>query len=236
MSDEVNPKLRRNVSDHAHDLLLALSSAVDVHVPGWGSAFGYLVGEVIPNRREDRFAEYLAKLGRKLTELEQSMSMFNQLSSEKLALFEDGGRESARSTTSNRIDTVADIVARGISADDFEASMRRDLLALFAGLSDGEIVTLARYAGINSDPADKISTLGVDRETAWKRLRARAEFHEARLLSLGLLEKKQTLAKNRYATGSRRSESPQKIVEDRPRITSVGTALLVEVGLLSRTL
>lgn len=236
MSDEIHPSLRKNASDHAHELLLALSSAVDVAAPGWGSSFGYLVGEVIPNRRPDRIARFLTKLVHKLELLDQRCSILEQLSAEKAALFEDGGREAVRSTSDDRIDRVAEIVASGMVGDDLETALRRDLLALFASLSDGELASLAAYAGIRPDIPEAPQDVQIDRKTAMNalaRMRSVSDFHRVRLISLGLLEQKQVLVPDRYRLGSRaREANPQKLVTERPNPTAVGRALLVELGLL----
>jgi hypothetical protein len=236
MSDDVHPLLRKNASDHAHDLMLALSSAVDVAMPGWGSAFGYLVGEVIPNRRPDRVVRFLTRLAKKLERLDQRCSMLEHLSAEKAALFEDGGREAARSTSDERINRVAEIVASGMLGDDLETTMRRDLLALFASLSDGEIATLAAYAGIRPDMPEVPQDVQLDRKTAMNalaRMRSVSDFHRVRLISLGLLEQKQVLVPDKYRLGTRaREANPQKLVTERPNLTAVGRALLVELGLL----
>lgn len=233
MSEDVHPTLRRNVSDQAHDLLVALSSGVDILAPGWGSAFGYLVGEVIPNRREERFAEYLTKLGRKLAQLSQDISLIRELGPERTALFEDGAREAARSTTAERIERVAGIVAGGISSGEDQALLTRELLAVFASLSDAEVATLASYAGIQPQPSQQSGPLP-ERAVVMEAMRehqVRLKLRTGRLLSLGLLEERQALVAENYRLNDR---TGQRLVKDRPTVTPLGRAILIEVGLIDR--
>jgi hypothetical protein len=234
VSDDLPSSLKRNASDHASDLLLAITSAVDIAAPGMGSAFGYLVGQVIPNRRQERIVVFLAKTARNLEKLDQRVSTIELMSPEKAALLEDGARDASRSTTAARIEKIADIVAHGISADDAEAGLQRDLLTLFSSLSDSEVATLAGLAGFRSGPSSEGAPISSEQEGVSglsNRTAARRDFNLVRLVSLGLAERGVSLVPDRHRLGSRaRSENPQKLVTEPPRPTAVGRALLAELG------
>jgi hypothetical protein len=233
VSGEIHPSLRRNASDHAHDLLVALASAVDIHAPGWGSAFGYLVGEVIPNRREERFAEYLTKLGQKLAQLNREVDLLRDLGPERTALFEDGAREAARSTTTERIERIAGVVAAGLSLDENQASIARELLAVFANLSDAEVATLASYAGVQPQASPQ-SEPPLERAVIMEAMRehqTRLKLRTSRLLSLGLLEEHQALVAENYRLNDR---TGQRLVKNPPTVSPLGYAVLMEIGLLER--
>jgi hypothetical protein len=233
MTDDIHPSLKPNAADRAHDLLLALSSAVDLYAPGWGSAFGYIVGDVIPNRRDERFARYLTKLSRRLSAIEQSLERIRNLGDEGLALFEDGARESARATSDERIERIVEIVGLGVSSDENSASLAREMLALFASLSDAEVAALASYAGVQpkfSPPNGPSPDRAVLME-AMRNNQIALQLRTSRLVSAGVLEEPQVVVQENYALTDR---SGAKLVKDRPRVTPLGRALLVEIGVLPR--
>lgn len=232
MADEVHFSLRPNAADRAHDLLVALSSTIDLCVPGFGSVFGLLVGEVIPNRREDRVAQYLTKLARRLDAIEDGLERMKNAGDEGLALFEDGARESARATSDQRIDRIVELVGAGIAADENRASLKREMLALLGSLSDAEVAALAAYAGIRPETPNYEGP-PLDRAVRMEAMLSNQlalELRTSRLVSLGLLEERQVLVPENYRLNDR---TGSKLVKDRPQVTALGRALLGEIGLLS---
>lgn len=123
MTETVHPSLQPTPGDRIADILRALGSSIDLVAPGWGSVFGSLIGEVIPNLREQRTAEYLTKLGQRLAALEAGFeAMSGGLGVESLALFEDGARDASRATSSERIARIGYVVANGMAHGDAQAS------------------------------------------------------------------------------------------------------------------
>ena len=64
---------------------------------------------------------------------------------EAVDLVESGGHLAARATTSERISRIAEIVFRGLEADEASLIRRRRLLALFGEIDDDEFVLLNAY-------------------------------------------------------------------------------------------
>src|SRR5207302_7837667 len=101
--------------------------AVDVAMPGMGSFFGMLIGQIIPNQRNERLVEYVTRLSRRLAvvegqfrqasaaDLEQSPAdaaeayakIASPLGPEQLALFEDGAYAAARATSPERNERIS---------------------------------------------------------------------------------------------------------------------------------
>ena len=152
------PALRENTSDRAVTGLRAITSAIDVIMPGAGSLFGELAGVVIPNQRGQRLVEYVARLGRLLRDhseilraqndrVEDLESAFREIASklgaEQVALFEAGARSSAQTTSRERIAQIAKIVAEGLTSDDAKTERQRRMLEIVSDLSDLDVLTLS---------------------------------------------------------------------------------------------
>jgi hypothetical protein len=154
MSDKKLPaSLEPTASDRAVQGLQAITSAVDMAVPGVGSFFGALVGQIIPNQRNERLVEYCVRLGRRLQVAEGAVedlrarleALAANLTPEQLALFEDGAAAAVKATSEDRVDTIARIVAAGLTNDDAKAADQRRLLDLLNELSDEDVVVLCSY-------------------------------------------------------------------------------------------
>lgn len=154
MPNDLVPSLRESAADKAVAGSQLVSSIIDAVVPGAGGFFGLLVGQIIPNQRADRLAEFATRLSRRLHIAEGAVEHLNEqfealarsLSAEQIALFEDGAIAAARATSQDRIEGVAKIVAEGLSADDVKAIDQRRLLNLISDLSDEDIVVLTSYS------------------------------------------------------------------------------------------
>lgn len=200
--------LRPNANDRVAQGLLALTSIVDQAVPGAGSFFGALVGEVIPGQRLERLAEYATRLARRLRLNEDRVddlhSRFEQvarnLDEQQRALFEDGAVAATRATSTERIEHIARVVSEGINGNSATASERRRFLNLLNELSDEDVVVLvSKTWSKGRDPDFRkrhqalLEPIGAhmssprsehDREVLRKH-------RTARLVRLGVLEEKQ---------------------------------------------
>lgn len=234
MTDSIHPSLQPTAADRIADALRAVTSAVDLVAPGWGSVFGGLIGEVIPNLRDKRSAEYLSQLGRRLAALEVEVEeVSSRMGVEALALFEEGARDSSRATSAERIERIAYIVANGISVGEAQSSLGRDILRLIDDLSDGDIATLAAMAGYVRPPAPQPGeTATPDRArlmNALHEMKEVTDLRTARLLSRGLLERKTSVGPDQYRLNDRKAV---KLVVERPTITALGRRVLSEVGII----
>lgn len=153
MSADIAPSLRANAGDHAASSLQALTSAVDLLQPGAGSFFGALIGQVIPNQRVERLAEFATRLGRRLVVAEGAVENLHEtykklaesLGVQQRALFEDGAYAASRATSNERLEAIANVVSEGLSADEVRASEQRRLLHLLSELTDEDVVALCQY-------------------------------------------------------------------------------------------
>lgn len=157
MAEDIHPALKAGAADHAATALKAISSAVDIVVPGAGSVFGELISFVIPNLRSQRFEEFLTRLARRIGKTEQRLdALIERLGPEQVALFEDGARGAVRATTSERIDRFARLVANGLTADEAEAERNRVLVALLEQVSETDLFYLDGFVGrMGPDPRGK---------------------------------------------------------------------------------
>jgi hypothetical protein len=153
MVDETNiPRaLRPNASDRARTLLSLLTSSVDVVAPGFGSVFGGLISEVLPNLRERRVEEYLRRLALQLAAVKEGLraleDRINRVSEEHLALIQEGAQRAADATTKDRIARLAAVVADGVlSPQQSAAAGARRVLRTLADLDEIELETLTRLA------------------------------------------------------------------------------------------
>ena len=189
MPDELDKTWR----DHA---ALATKIATSL-VPIVGGPLGEVITEAIPRLRQDRIIEYLRQLDEKMGTLEEELTGRLLADEERIDLIETGGHIAARATTSERIAYIAEIVFRGLSAEETNLIRRKRLLGLFGEIDDEEFLLLHAYGksnrGFSSNAWDAIdrpppALLGSSREELDE-----AELYEVgeqNLLRLGLLERR----------------------------------------------
>ena len=114
-------------------------------VPVFGGPLAELITEVIPRQRQERIVEYLRQLDARLTNLEKERVGRILADAEKIDLIESGGYLAARATTSDRISKIAEIVFRGLKADEVNDMRRKRLLGLFGEIDDDEFLLLNAY-------------------------------------------------------------------------------------------
>ena len=166
-------------------------------VPVVGGPLAELITEAIPRLRQERIVEYLRDLDARTATLETEQANRILDDVEKIDLVESGGYLAARATTSERISRIAEIVFRGLEADEANAIRRKRLLALFGDVDDDEFLLLnahgQSYGGNGSDAWD-----AVDRPEPAHLESSRGQLDNAKLydagrehlLRLGLLQHK----------------------------------------------
>ena len=137
MSDQLD-------NDKRDRLALATKVAVSL-VPFVGGPLGELITEVIPRLRQDRIVEYLRELEVRLATLENEKVERILTDVENVDLVESGGFLAARATSSERISRIAEIVFRGLGADEAHVLRRKRLLGLFGEIDDDEFLLLKAY-------------------------------------------------------------------------------------------
>lgn len=248
MTDDVHPRLRQQAADYAAELLKAVTSPFDLVLPGSSKIVDFFIDQALP-RREERFAQFLTELSRRLKVIEERLgeSCFGPWSPEKQALFEDGARAATRSLSNERIEQVAGVVADGLSEDDAGVQRTRLLLDLISELSDLDVIVLASKTELAAD-ADWSAKHGpalvagrVERPFTYAShdeylAHRTAETEKAlvtglqidRLIKLGLMAQ----AEQHYLDASRTLRGPPRIARrvDYPKITPLGLLVLQRLG------
>jgi hypothetical protein len=267
--DELPEELRPNAVDFA----ISASAVLDALGPGAGTFFGILIGTIIPGQRLDRIAGYLVQLSRRcrflrdlldlhterlegvearVTTFEAAItSLAHLLTSDQVALFEDGAFAASRATTATRIEHIAEIVARGLD-EESEARRSRQFAGLLAQVSDEEVIVLCAFSrGYNRDrewlerhsellAADRVPTYRDRFSPEAQQAREKAAIRQYRidhLVTLGLLaiEEQQSVDNLTALAARARGRIPDKIavtkVRARPSLSTLGQMLLDYAGL-----
>ena len=166
-------------------------------LPIVGGPLGEVIAEAIPRLRQDRIVEYLRQLNERVETLGKEHVERILADEERIDLVETGGYLAARSTTPDRISKIAEIVFRGLCAEEVNIVRRKRLLALFGEVDDDEFLLLNAYGqsqGLGrTDVWDAVNRpapahLGSSREQIDKT--ELYELGKQNLLRLGLLERK----------------------------------------------
>lgn len=177
------------------DALAATSRALAGLIPGFGGVVGEFFTKTIPAQRMDRIVAYLRQLKSRLDE--QDAAIANLMKDpERADLIEEGAYQAARATTTDRIASIAALVANGITSDEANIVRQKRLARLLSEIDDDEVLLLNAYGqsfgGDGSAAWDAIDrpyppsiNEGIDRLDASKLFDAGQD----NLLRLGLLEK-----------------------------------------------
>ena len=128
-----------------HDRLALVTKVAASLVPVVGGPLTELITEVIPRLRQDRIVEYLRELEARLATLENEKAERILTDVENVDLVESGGYLAARATSSERLSRIAEIVFRGLEADEAHVLRRKRLLGLFSEIDDDEFLLLKAY-------------------------------------------------------------------------------------------
>lgn len=223
-----------DLNENARDRLVALTRGAANAVPFVGGLLGELVTGVIPQQRQDRIVAYLRELSERLDLMEVDSVRAALANPEKIDLIERGGYQAIRSTSTERITQIAEVVTNGLKSDDTEVIRRKRLLTLLSEIDDDEGAILAAY-GLSYGTGDysqwdKIRRpdpphLGSDRsELDQSQLYDAGKEH---LLRLGLLQRNYgNVKKGQYPDFDKNSGGFKGSVE----ISYLGRMLLREIG------
>lgn len=211
------------------DRIAAVVKSVGGAVPWVGSAIVELVSNIIPNQRIDRVERYLGMLTQELSRLESGLSGSILVEPENVALLEDGMFQAARSTTDERREYIAKVVAKGISAEERRKVHSRRILSLLGDIDDEELMILDAYADRAKEKFERVrppvTSLGSDQSAI--DTEALYEAGRDKLERLGLLRFNQKFDKDtgqmEFDLRGRRRGSY--------RITRLGVLLLKSIGI-----
>jgi len=138
-------KLPDTLSTNTADYVATAAKAVLGCVPVVGSLLAELAGTVIPNQRTDRLVRFAAELGKRLEATEQA-SIRSQLTNENFTdLVEEGLREAARSTSDERRQHIAQVIANSIMSEEITYIESKHLLRILGEINDIEVIWLRFY-------------------------------------------------------------------------------------------
>lgn len=204
-------------------------------VPIVGGPLGEVIAETIPRLRQERIVEYLRQLNKRVETLEKEHVERISADEERIDLVETGGHLAARSTTTDRISKIAEIVFRGLCEEEANIIRRKRLLALFGEVDDDEFLLLNAYG----------QSQGLGRTDAWDAIDRPAPAHlgssqeeidktelyelgQQNLLRLGLLERKyDNMKRGEYPPFDPKSGG----FKSRIQIAYLGRMLLLEAGI-----
>lgn len=189
--------MRDELDENWIDVTVSVTKMAASLLPLVGGAFVELISETIPRQRQERIIEYLRQLKDRVLTLEEEHVTRLLSDKEGIDLIESGAHLAVRATTSERIARIAEIVFRGLSAEETNFIRRKRLLGLFGDIDDDEFMLLKAYGEsggrLGSDAWEAIdrpppAVLGssrrqIDEENLF-------EIGNQNLLRLGLLERK----------------------------------------------
>tara|TARA_R110002072_G_scaffold150962_1_gene300019 strand:- start:497 stop:1231 length:735 start_codon:yes stop_codon:yes gene_type:complete len=133
------------LEENYRDKLAAIGRGAAGSIPLAGGILAEVVGAVIPGQRADRITAYLRALASRVEELEAEIRNGIVGNAEKIHLIEEGGLQSARATSPERIGLIVEAVTRGLNAEDAEVIRRKRLLLILGELDDDEVNLLNAY-------------------------------------------------------------------------------------------
>ncbi|MBE9101156.1 hypothetical protein [Vacuolonema iberomarrocanum] len=142
MTDSENTSISTRPVDHVTSTIKGVVGAV----PIVGPFLTEVVGTLVPNQRVDRIADFAQKLHDRI-ELLENESLRSLLTDENFTdLLEESLQQVARSTSDERREYIANLVANGINNDDMEYIEDKHLLRILGELNDIEVIWLIAYA------------------------------------------------------------------------------------------
>ena len=231
MSDEKRISLRVGKAD----LAAMITKGAVGPLPIIGPLAAEVLGNVIPNQRLDRMAALLTRLDERVAAVESDSLKSRFSDAEFVDLLEEAMVQASRARSDERIGYIAEILKRGLTAEDRGMAGHARLMGLLGQINDPEVVLLRGHAPLPKPDLEFLekhqdtlrrphpSFAGPDPST-----HEAAAIHDSyvdHLVNLGLL-------KNEY--GELRYDSKVKDIlkPKRRRITRLGEMLLREIGML----
>ncbi|MBB4756603.1 hypothetical protein FHT12_000467 [Xanthomonas campestris] len=135
------------IKNKAIDYVAAGAKSILGAVPFAGSLLVELAGTVIPNQRIERISKFAAALDRRINQLEENF-IHRRFSDEKFAeLTEEAMRQAARSTSDERREYLASLVAHSLTEEEESQNDSRHLLRILGEINDVEIIWLRSFIG-----------------------------------------------------------------------------------------
>jgi hypothetical protein len=140
-NDEMPESLALSRSDYVASAAKAALGAI----PFAGSLLVEIAGTVIPNQRIDRIGRFAAELEKRLAGLERDRICAHLTDENFTDLVEEGLRQAARSTTEDRRQHLANVIAASLTSEDVSFIESKHLLRLLGEVNDVEVIWLRFY-------------------------------------------------------------------------------------------
>ena len=158
---EQGPDAYDPLDDDYRDQLVAIGKGAVSLVPLVGGPLAEIIGAAIPNQRADRIAAYVRGLDERINRLSENLKEGISSSSAKIDLIVEGGYQSARALSPERVDQITEAVTHGLTEDEADVIRRKRLLVMFGELDDDEVALLnaygRSYAGADRNAFERIN-------------------------------------------------------------------------------
>lgn len=131
-----------NLKQGKTDLVAAGLRSIVGAIPMVGPLVSEIVGEVIPNQRLDRIAEFVEDLGEKFKGLSEEQLRLRMLQEESIDLLEESIFQAARALSPERRTQIAALFKNSLTRTDLDHWHRKRLLALLGEVNDVELIML----------------------------------------------------------------------------------------------
>ena len=143
-----------NINNSATDLTVSIAKGIIGIAPVYGPLVAEIVGNLIPNQRIDRLADFVRTLDAKLATLDKTTVEAKLKAPEFIDLLEDGFMAAARALSKERREQIAALFHNSFAKEDLAAAQAKKLLQILSELNDNEIILLQFYAKLASPDRD----------------------------------------------------------------------------------
>lgn len=234
MSDQ-GPDTYDKLDDNYRDQLAVIAKGAVSLVPLVGGPSAELIGVAIPNQRADRIAAYVRDLGARIEAMSEEVRKGIAANAAKLDLIVEGGYQSARALSEERVQRIAEAVSHGLEEHEADVVRRKRLIVMLGELDDDEVALLnaygRSYAGYDRQAFERVNRPERAHMQSPPEALERDRLYEAgrdHLLRLELLKRNySTVKKGEQPEFDRRTGHFQHTVE----ISFLGRLLLKEIGM-----
>ncbi len=131
-----------SLEDRINDIAVSVTKGAVGAIPFVGGLMAEIIGQVVPNQRLDRIADFARALAARLQHIEQNVLAQALNTPEGLDTLEDGFVAASRTLTAERRARLAGAVAKTLTSADVDHVYKKRLLQLSSGLSDAELIML----------------------------------------------------------------------------------------------
>jgi len=185
-----------DIENRRTDLVVSMTKGLAGAIPFFGPMVSEVIGNIIPDQRQDRIIKFCHMLQEKLSNVEVRVEEIETRFKEEafIDLFEDGLYQVVRALSDERKEYIAAILKNGLSQDKLNYIQQKKLLNILGQLNDVEIIWLQFYAFRSNEFFEKhqnvlepaINTLGAPQEEQDKH--SIQESYKVHLVNLGLLK------------------------------------------------